>query len=173
MSLPCIFNISFILKSSLFPHSFYDHIDGITYRPYALTSCLHNNDAMLGVKTCRAARTCCAGRVHWRSASQSVRGPGPAPAVWHAGVGPLAACLAIAHVAVPRLTPNARGRPSVTSYAYAELPTVTKKNRICYEIWKGIRKYESASKKYDFGVIRNRMLPPFISAVKANTRHLF
>ena len=23
---------------------------------------LHNNDAMLGVKTCRAARTCCAGR---------------------------------------------------------------------------------------------------------------
>ena len=33
---------------------------------------------MLGVKTCHAARTCCAGRVHWRSASQSVRGPGPA-----------------------------------------------------------------------------------------------
>ena len=32
-------------------------------RPYALTSHLHNNDAMLGVKTCRAARTCCAGRV--------------------------------------------------------------------------------------------------------------
>ena len=31
-----------------------------------------------GVKTCRAARTCCAGRAHWRSASQSVRGPGPA-----------------------------------------------------------------------------------------------
>ena len=27
-------------------------------RPYALTSRLHNNDAMLGVKTCRAARTC-------------------------------------------------------------------------------------------------------------------
>ena len=32
------------------------------YRPYALTSRLHNNDAMLGVKTCRAACTCCAGR---------------------------------------------------------------------------------------------------------------
>ena len=32
-------------------------------RPYALTSHLHNNDAMLGVKTCRAARTCCAGRM--------------------------------------------------------------------------------------------------------------
>ena len=47
------------------------------YRPYALTtSRLHNNDAMLGVKTCRAARTCCAGRAHWRSASHSVRGPG-------------------------------------------------------------------------------------------------
>ena len=49
----------------------------------------------------------------------------------------------------------------------AELPTVTKKNRICYEIWKGIRKYESASKKYDFSVIRNRMLPPFISDRKS------
>ena len=45
---------------------------------------------MLGVKTCHAARTCCAGRAHWRSASQSVRGPGPA--VWHARVSPLAAC---------------------------------------------------------------------------------
>ena len=31
-------------------------------QPYALTSRLHNNDAMLGVKTCRAARTWCAGR---------------------------------------------------------------------------------------------------------------
>ena len=30
---------------------------------------------MLGVKTCHAARTCCAGRAHWRSASHSVRGP--------------------------------------------------------------------------------------------------
>ena len=41
------------------------------------------------------------------------------------------------------------------------------KNRICYEILKGIRKYESASKKYDFSVIRNRMLPPFISDRKS------
>ena len=48
------------------------------YRPYALTSRLHNNDAMLGVKTCRAARTCFAGRAHWRSPSQSVCAPGPA-----------------------------------------------------------------------------------------------
>ena len=47
-------------------------------RPYALTSRLHNNDSMLGVKTCRAARTCCAGRALALSASQSVRGPGPA-----------------------------------------------------------------------------------------------
>ena len=77
------------------------------HRPYALTSRLHNNDAMLGVKTCRAARTCCAGRALALSASQSVRGPGPA--VWHAGVGPLAACLAMAHVTVPHLTPNTRG----------------------------------------------------------------
>ena len=48
------------------------------YRPYALTSRLHNNDAMLGLKTCRAARTCCAGRALALSASQSVHGPGPA-----------------------------------------------------------------------------------------------
>ena len=87
----------------------------IQYRPYALTSRLHNNDATLGVKTCRAARTCCAGRA-------PVRGPARAsPAVWHAGIGPLAAYLAMAHVAVPRLTPNTRGRPSVTSYAYGLL----------------------------------------------------
>ena len=33
---------------------------------------------MLGVKTCRAVRTCCAGRALALSASQSVRGPGPA-----------------------------------------------------------------------------------------------
>ena len=52
------------------------------YRPYALTSRLHNNDTMLGVKTCRVARTCltCARRACWRLSlsSQSVRGPGPA-----------------------------------------------------------------------------------------------
>ena len=40
-------------------------------------SLLHNNDAMLGVKTCRAARTCCAGRSLALTASQSVRVPGP------------------------------------------------------------------------------------------------
>ena len=91
--------------------------NGEEYRPYALTSRLHNNDAMLGVKSYRAARTCCTGRAHWRSASVSARARA-SPAVWHAGVGPLAACLAIAHVAVTRLTPNTRGRPSVTSYAY-------------------------------------------------------
>ena len=33
---------------------------------------------MLGVKTCRGVRTCCAGRAHWRSAAQSVFVPGPA-----------------------------------------------------------------------------------------------
>ena len=89
-------------------------------RPCALTSRLHNNDAMLGVKTCRAARTCCAGRAHWRSASQSVRGPGQPGGMACRG-WPLAACLAMAHVAVPHLTPNTRGRPSVTSYAYGLL----------------------------------------------------
>ena len=49
--------------------------------------------------------------------SLSVRGVRCA-AVWLAGFAPLAACLAMMHVAVFRLTPNAAGRPSVTSYAY-------------------------------------------------------
>ena len=88
---------------------------GREYRPYALTSHLHNNDAMLGVKTCRAARTCCAGIALALSRCADPARPGPA--VWHAGFGPLAACLAMAHVTVPRLTPNMRGRPTVTSYA--------------------------------------------------------
>ena len=86
---------------------------------------LHDNDAMLGVKTCRA----CAHVLCWQSAlvlsgalSLSVSGGPAGPAVWHAGVGLLAACLAMAHVAVLRLSPaNTRGRPSVTSYAYGLL----------------------------------------------------
>ena len=70
---------------------------------------------MLGVKTGRAARTClCWLEEHWLSVSARARA---GPAVWHAGVGPLAACLAMAHVTVPRLTPNTWGHPSVTSYA--------------------------------------------------------
>ena len=55
-----------------------DRVNSGKNRPYALMSRLHNNDAMLGVKTCCAARTCCAGRALALSASQSVRGPGPA-----------------------------------------------------------------------------------------------
>ena len=52
-------------------------IKGGRYRPYALTSRLHNIDAMLGVKTYRAARTCCAGRARWRSQPLSqCAGPG-------------------------------------------------------------------------------------------------
>ena len=72
---------------------------------------LHNNDASL---VSRSAHVLC-----WQCAlalSLSVRGPGRAsPAVWLAGFAPLAACLAMTHVAVFRLTPNAAGRPSVTS----------------------------------------------------------
>ena len=46
-------------------------------------------------------------------------------AVWTMqGIGPLAACLAMAHVAVPRLTPNARGRPSVTLYSIRSISNV-------------------------------------------------
>ena len=75
---------------------------------------LHNNNASL---VSRSAHVLC-----WQCAlalSLSVRGPGRAsPAVWLAGFAPLAACLAMTHVAVFRLTPNAAGRPSVTSYAY-------------------------------------------------------
>ena len=82
------------------------------------TSRLHDNDAMLGVKTCRAACTCCAGRARWRSASQSVARARASPAVWHAGGWPFGCMHGTWHVAVPRLTPNTRGRPSVTSYAY-------------------------------------------------------
>ena len=78
---------------------------------------LHNNDASL---VSRSAHVLC-----WQCAlalSLSVRGPGRAsPAVWLAGFAPLAACLAMTHVAVFRLTPNAAGRPSVTSYAYGLL----------------------------------------------------
>ena len=86
-------------------------------RPYALTSRLHNNDAMLGGQDLsRYAHVLC-----WQSAlalSLSVSARAQAsPAVWHAGVGSLAAGLTIAHMAVPRLTPNTRGCPSVTSYA--------------------------------------------------------
>ena len=79
---------------------------------------LHNNDASL---VSRSAHVLC-----WQCAlalSLSVRGPGRAsPAVWLAGFAPLAACLAMTHVAVFHLTPNAAGRPSVTSYAYGLLP---------------------------------------------------
>ena len=78
---------------------------------------LHNNDASL---VSRSAHVLC-----WQCAlalSLSVRGPGRAsPTVWLAGFAPLAACLAMTHVAVFRLTPNAAGRPSVTSYAYGLL----------------------------------------------------
>ena len=78
---------------------------------------LHNNDASL---VSRSAHVLC-----WQCAlalSLSVRGPGRAsPAVWLAGFATLAACLAMTHVAVFRLTPNAAGRPSVTSYAYGLL----------------------------------------------------
>ena len=78
---------------------------------------LHNNDASL---VSRSAHVLC-----WQCAlalSLSLRGPGRAsPAVWLAGFAPLAACLAMTHVAVFCLTPNAAGCPSVTSYAYGLL----------------------------------------------------
>ena len=65
---------------------------------------LHNNDARLVL---RSAHVLC-----WQCAlalSLSVRGPRRAsPAVWHAGVAPLAACLAMTHVAVPRFDPQRR-----------------------------------------------------------------
>ena len=56
---------------------FYSAFPTVKNRPYALTSCLHNNDAMLGVKTCRAARTCCAGRALALSVSARARAGWP------------------------------------------------------------------------------------------------
>ena len=89
---------------------------------------LHNNDASL---VSRSAHVLC-----WQCAlalSLSVRGPGRAsPAVWLAGFAPLAACLAMTHVAVFRLTPNAAGRPSVTSYAYG---LFTLSENYCCKYW--------------------------------------
>ena len=92
------------------------------YRPYALTSRLHNNDAILGVKTCRVALRA---RAVLGALALSVSARAQAgPAVWHAGVGPLASCLPMVHVTVSRLTPNTRGCPSVTSYAEGLLKIV-------------------------------------------------
>ena len=87
------------------------------YRPYALTSRLHKQRLHVGGQDLsRCAHVLCWKSVGALSLSVSARARA-GPAVWHAGVGPLAACLAMAHVTVPRLTPNTRGRPSVTSYA--------------------------------------------------------
>ena len=80
-----------------------------------------------------------------------MRGPGRAsPAVWLAGFAPLAACLAMTHVAVFRLTPNAAGRPSVTSYAYGLL--VFCAHRVSLSIASKKREQE----KYVRGVIKSR-----------------
>ena len=79
---------------------------------------LHNNNARL---VSRSAHVLC-----WQCAlalSLSVRGPRRAsPAVWHAGVAPLAACLAMTHVAVPRFDPQRRWAPFCdVIYAYGLL----------------------------------------------------
>ena len=57
----------------------------VANRPYALTSRLHNNDAMLGVKTCRAARArvVLAERIGAQPLSQCA-GPGQ-PGGWSSG----------------------------------------------------------------------------------------
>ena len=59
---------SFLMQSTFFCKC--------AYRPYALTSRLHNNDGMLGVKTCRAARTCCAGERWCSQPLSQCAGPG-------------------------------------------------------------------------------------------------
>ena len=66
---------------------------------------------MLGVKFTVALRTRDVLKVRWLPVCARARA---GPAVWHAGVGPLAASLAMAHATVPRLTPNKWGRPSVS-----------------------------------------------------------
>ena len=47
------------------------------------------------------------------------------PAVWHAGVGPLAVCLAMAHVTVPRLTPNHVGAPFCDVICTRSIPLIS------------------------------------------------
>ena len=83
------------------------------YRPYALTSRLHNNDAMLGVKTCRAARTCFAGRAHWRFGAHPLSQcahPGQLGGEACRGL-PSECMLGDGARGVPRLTPNTTGAP--------------------------------------------------------------
>ena len=65
---------------------------------------------MLGVKFTVALRARTVLKERWLPVGARARA---GPALWHAGVGPLAACFAMAHATVPRLTPNKRGRPSV------------------------------------------------------------
>ena len=66
---------------------------------------------MLGVKFTVALRARAVLKERWLSVGARAQ---VGPAVWHAGVGPLSASLAMAHATVPRLTPNKRGRPSVS-----------------------------------------------------------
>ena len=68
-----------------------------------------------------ALRTCCAGRARWRSASQSVHGPGPVQRYGMPGLARWLHAWRWRTWQCPRLTPNTRGRPSVTSYAYGLL----------------------------------------------------
>ena len=65
---------------------------------------------MLGVKFNVALRARAVLKERWLPVGARAQA---GPAVWHVGVSPLATCLAMAHVTVPRLTPNKRGHPSV------------------------------------------------------------
>ena len=82
------------------------HIDLMHWRHVSITTTPCWGSRLVALR----ARVVLEERVGALSLSVSAR-PRASPAVWHAGVGPLAACLAMAHVTVPRLTPNTRGAP--------------------------------------------------------------
>ena len=110
------------LSHQLCPH--FTVIDVMHWRHVSITT-----TPCWGQDLSRCAHVLLEERVSALSPSVSARARA-GPAVWHAGVGPLATCLAMAHVAVPRLTPNTRGRPSVTSYAYGLLPSPSERTPI-------------------------------------------
>ena len=75
---------------------------------------LHNNDVQTSVA--QRARVVLAVRIGTQPLSAQARAGQPGGVACRGC--PLAACLTMTHVAVFRLTPNAGGSPSVTSYAY-------------------------------------------------------
>ena len=101
MSKKAIWKISALMKATL---DFF-FIDLMHWRHVSITTTPCWGSRLVALR----ARVVLAERIGAQPLSQCA-GPGQ-PAGWHAGVGPLAACLAMVHVAVPRLTPQRAGAP--------------------------------------------------------------